>query len=490
MPPDWTQVLKDDSKVKVAGCDLDGLCRGKVMSKDKFLKTLDSGGFGFCDVIFGWDCMDRVYEVSLASPDSKGSTFADVLAVPDLSTFRRIPWENDMPFFILDFKAPGSAEESHLSSLPISPRGLLKRILTQFKHSQGYTAMAGMEYEFYNFQETPDSIAEKKGVMLKPLTPGMFGYSLTRTLLNQAYFDQIFDATQKFDVQVEGLHTETGPGVYEAALAYTDALGMADRSHLFKTSVKQIASLHGITACFMAKPYPNLPGCSGHIHVSLKGLDGLNAFRDTKSNGPIGPIMSQALAGLLEALPSIMAILAPNINSYKRLVENYWAPITVSYGFENRISAIRIISPPVCEPSATRLEIRVPGADVSFIFYSLFSQTTLVITLFQKVNPYLALAAIVGAMAYGLENKLDLKQSPSQDPKSTLNCEKLPNNLKTAVLKMQDKDSPARRILGNSFVDHFVASRLHECKQWDQAVTDWEVRCFFNPISYENYINR
>jgi glutamine synthetase len=201
----------------------------------------------------------------------------------------------------------------------------------------------------------------------------MFGYSLTRPLLNQAYFDHIFDATRKFDVQVEGLHTETGPGVYEAALAYTDALSMADRSHLFKTSVKQIASLHGLTACFMAKPYPHLPGCSGHIHVSLKGIDGLNAFRDTDNKTQMGPVMAHALAGLLEALPSMMAILAPNINSYKRLVENYWAPITVSYGFENRIAAIRIISPPICDPSATRLEIRVPGADVRFNFPWLFS---------------------------------------------------------------------------------------------------------------------
>lgn len=137
---------------------------------------------------------------------------------------------------------------------------------------------------------------------------------------------------------------------------------MADRSHLFKTAVKQIGVIHGITPCFMAKPYANLPGCSGHIHVSLKGPDGLNAFRHT-ANGIPCKTLSQSLAGLLSALPSLMAVFAPTINSYKRLVENYWAPVTVSWGFETRTTAIRVIAPPTCEPGATRIEVRVPGAD-------------------------------------------------------------------------------------------------------------------------------
>jgi glutamine synthetase len=114
----------------------------------------------------------------------------------------------------------------------------------------------------------------------------------------------------------------------------------------------------------MAKPHANLPGCSGHLHMSICDLNGNNQFSNTK-DGVVGNIMTHFLAGILKGLPSIMAILAPTINSYKRLVENFWAPVNVSYGFENRTTAIRIIAPPTCDPKATRIEIRVPGADVN-----------------------------------------------------------------------------------------------------------------------------
>lgn len=290
--------------------------------------------------------MDKLYTYETRTD------FSDIIAVPDLKSFRRIPWENNMPFFILDFYKNNQRIE-------FAPRSLLKSMIE--KSGKILVGMAGMEYEWYNFEENSSSLHEKMGVGLKPLTHGMFGYSITRTGLNQEYFSQIYENCKDFRIPIEGIHTETGPGVYEVALEYTDVLEMADRAHLFKTVVKNIAQKNGITACFMAKPHANLPGCSGHIHFSLQ-KDGKNLFASTVE-GNLNSEMSAAVAGLLYSLPAMMAIYAPTINSYKRLVENYWAPVTVSYGFENRTSSLRIICPPYCEPEATRIEVRVPGAD-------------------------------------------------------------------------------------------------------------------------------
>lgn len=146
----------------------------------------------------------------------------------------------------------------------------------------------------------------------------MFGYSVTRPLLNKEYFYSIYDLLEKFDIPIEGLHTESGPGVYEVALNYTDALKLADRAHLFKTSVKSIAQPFGIIPCFMAKPHENLPGSSGHIHISLADLESGkgNQFSKGMGNGldSISGVMKNFLAGVLVGLPSIMAVLAPNVN--------------------------------------------------------------------------------------------------------------------------------------------------------------------------------
>lgn len=232
------------------------------------------------------------------------------------------------------------------------PRSLLKSHI-QHLAKLGLEPQCGVEFEWFNFKETPQSLNEKEG---KPIciTPGNLAYSLLRPTLNQKYFDDIFEDCKKFGIDIEGLHTEVGPGVYEAALSYKPALRMADNAALFKTSVKQIGLRHGIVASFMAKPFAHLPGCSGHMHFSLKDIaSGSNAFT---GNG-LSTIAEQFIAGVVMAFPSIMPILAPTINSYKRLVENCWAPVKVSWGIENRLAAIRVIVPPTCPPASSRVEV-------------------------------------------------------------------------------------------------------------------------------------
>ncbi|KIP12283.1 hypothetical protein PHLGIDRAFT_98208 [Phlebiopsis gigantea 11061_1 CR5-6] len=470
---DLKELLKDDLKVKVAGTystiPVDGVLRGKFMSKEKFLSAV-KGGFGFCSVIFGWDIHDTVYPNELLI-SNRANGYKDLLALIDLSTFRRIPWENNVPFFLLSFVDPDTHEP-----ICADPRGVLKKV-TSRAQSQGYQCYAGCEYEYFQFKETPQTAAEKKFTNLQPLTVGMHGYSLLRTQLNTDYFHDIFDETSKFEVDLEGHHTETGPGVYETALAYTSAQRMADNAQLFKFAVKSIGMKHGIIPSFMAKPWGNLPGCSGHIHVSLRDLDGRSIFavsdaelktgRQDAANDETKFISQEAewfLAGLLEGLPdgSNHLQLVPTINGYKRLVggEAFWAPNAVTYGYDSRAASIRIISPPSVPVAATRMEVRVPGADM---------------------NPYFAMSAIFALGLRGIEKKLQLPGPPisqlSPEDKKAGKVKMLPTSLESATERMMRPQSIAREesVFGNDFVDHYGGTRKHEVKVWNEAVTNWEV---------------
>ena len=177
---------------------------------------------------------------------------------------------------------------------------------------------------------------------LKPITPGMFGYSILRSSQNSAYFNDLFDSLLNFDIPLEGMHTETGPGVYEATIIHDDILNAADKAVLFKTSVKEIAYKHNIIASFMAKWSQSLPGCGGHLHQSLWDTEGkTNLFWEEKANNSISKLMESYIAGQLHCLPELLPMYAPNVNSYKRLTEGAWAPTTLTWGIDNRTTAIK-----------------------------------------------------------------------------------------------------------------------------------------------------
>lgn len=164
----------------------------------------------------------------------------------------------------------------------------------------------------------------------------------------------------------------------------------------------------------------------------------------------------QFLAGLLTGLPDIMPLLAPTVNSYKRLVENFWAPVTVSWGLEHRAASIRVIAPPTTDPKATRFEVRVPGADT---------------------NAYLALAGILACGMRGIEKGLDIPIPPLGKGEDVGGAAdkgvRLAKSLKEANVQFMRKESVAREVLGDDFVEHFGGTRDHEVRLWDEAVTDW-----------------
>jgi len=435
-------------KVKVAIVDIDGILRGKYLHKEKFFGAVD-GGFGFCNVVFGWDVNDLCYDDSVTFTGWH-TGYPDALARVDLDTFRRVPWDGGVPFFLGDFQ-----DESG-GPLPICPRSLLKTVLARAA-TGGYSAKVGMEFEWFNFKETPASLEAKGGTNPSPLSPGMFGYSLLRMSQNQPYFNALMDELGAFGVPIEGLHTETGPGVFEAAILYSEALEAADRAVLFKSGARELGQRFGIMPSFMAKWHDKLPGCSGHTHVSL-WKDGVNAFHDPANPREPSPVLKSFIAGVLRALPDILPLFAPTVNSYKRLVDGFWAPTKPTWGVDNRTVAVRFIPG---SAKSTRIEIRVPGSDV---------------------NPYLAVAGCIAAGLAGVEEKLPLSDAPVVGSAYVESATpRLPRNLHDATERFA-ASKLARELFGDEFVDHFAATRELEWRRFQDAVTDWELRRYFEII--------
>jgi glutamine synthetase len=436
------------NKVKVAVTDIDGVLRGKYLHLDKF-ESASETGFGFCNVVLGWDAADVCYDNAQYTGWHTG--YPDAQVRLDADTYRQVPWDSNVPFVLGEFV------DLDANPLAICPRQLLKRVLARLERA-GYSALSSFEYEFFHFRETSQSLADKHHVAPAPLTPGMFGYSLLRLNQNRGYVNALFDELGAFGVPIEGLHTETGPGVLEAAIRYSAPLESADRAVLFKSGAKEIAHRFGILPSFMAKWSSELPGCSGHIHQSLWDQAGRkNVFFDPKAADGLSSTFLSYIAGQLACLPELLPLYAPTVNSYKRLVEGAWAPTRANWGVDNRTTALRAIPGGV---KSTRIETRVNGSDS---------------------NPYLALAAALASGLWGVENKLSAPPFVSGSGYDDKKAKVLPRTLEEATDRFE-KSSVARELLGDAFVEHFVATRRWEWKQFRRAVTDWELQRYFEII--------
>ncbi len=435
-----------DRRVKVAIADVDGILRGKFIHIDKFRSVLEKG-FGFCDVVLGWDMADECYDNVSLTGWHTGYPDAEVRLDPD--TFRRIPWNNNLPFVLGEFVTGDGSPH------PICPRQLLRKIIRRGQ-DLGFESRFGLEFEWFNFLETPASLHEKGFRNMTPITPGMFGYSVLRTSQNDPFFEDLMADLEAFGVPLEGLHTETGPGVTEAAIMNTDALQAADRALLFKSATKEIAYRHNIIPTFMAKWNHDLPGSSGHMHQSL-WTAGQNAFYDPARPFGMSKVFEHYLAGQIKLLPEILPMFAPTVNSFKRLVEGMWAPTRVTWGVDNRTVALRVISG---SANSTRLETRVGGADL---------------------NPYLGIAAALAAGLYGIENELPLETERVTGNGYEADAVHLPRDLDAAADAMSNS-ATARSLFGDDFVDHFVATRRWEARQYRSVVTDWELQRYFELV--------
>lgn len=432
-------------RIKVGVTDIDGILRGKYISLEKFASAASSG-LGFCDVIFGWDIGDVLYDAARFTGWHTG--YPDAQARIDLSTMRHIPWEEGTVLFLADLYSKKG------EPLLLAPRQLLRHVLERVE-SMGYIAHMSAEYEFWFFRETAHSLREKNFRNLTALSPGMFGYSVLRASQNSALVLQLIDQLAGFGVPLEGFHTETGPGVYEAAVAVDAGLSAADKATLFKTAVKEIAARHGLIPTFMAKWSSDLPGSSGHLHQSLWDKDGkTNLFFG--GEGKCSRMMQQYTAGLVYYIPELMVMFCPTINSYKRTVPGTWAPVNATWGEDSRTTAVRTIPG---SPRSTRVEMRLSGADI---------------------NPYLAMAASLVAGIEGVEEQMDLPP-PTTNAYTESNATPLPRNLADATAFFK-KSTVARKWLGDEFVDHYAITREWEIRQYEKAVTDWELARYFESV--------
>lgn len=434
------------SHIKVGVFDIDGVLRGKYIAKDKFLSALDQG-FGFCNVVLGWDVRDKLYDNTHYTGWHSGYPDAMVRIIPE--SVREMPLENDALFFLTEFI--GEAEA-------ICPRGVLRRVIEKAK-SLGLQIETAFEYEFFVFNETPESIREKRYQSLKPMGPAEFGYSVIRNSVESSSYLNLLDLAEKMDFPIEGLHEETGPGVLEAAIAHDDALASADKAALFKTFTKIAMQKEGKMATFMARWSTEYPGQSGHIHLSVRDLHGVPLFFDANKPNNISDTMRHFYAGQQQLMPELLAMIAPTINSYRRLVPGFWAPTEATVGVDNRTCAIRLI--PGNEQSQ-RIEYRIGAADA---------------------NPYIIQAAVIASGLWGLKNKIEpepLIEGNAYEQRLPKHL-KLPTTLWDAAQRLKGS-SIARAYFGDAFVEHFAATREWEEREFRKHVTDWELDRYFEII--------
>ncbi|HEX6639427.1 MAG TPA: glutamine synthetase [Steroidobacteraceae bacterium] len=433
--------------IKVGVFDNDGILRGKYMGRDKFFGALDKG-FGFCDVVLGWDSNDQLYDNVKYTGWHTAYPDAPVRVLPE--TCRDVPFEGNMLLFLGEFADKAEA---------VCPRGVMRRVVRKAA-DLGYDPIAATEFEFFMFKETPESVREKGYRGLQTLTPGYFGYSMLRSSVHAEFYHQLLDLCAKMRIPIEGLHTETGPGVLEAAVQYCEALEAADRGALFKTFTKILAQRNGMMATFMAKWSKDWPGQSGHIHTSLKRkADGRSAFHDAGKPHGMSDEMRWFVGGQQQLMPELLAMVASTVNSYSRLIPGFWAPTHATWGVENRTCALRVIPG---GPSSQRVEYRIAAADI---------------------NPYLAIAAALGSGLYGIEHKVE--PDPMVDgnayEKTLPKKRSLPRTL-TEASEWLAKSKAARELFGDEFVEHFAASREWEDREFRRAVTDWELARYFEII--------
>jgi glutamine synthetase len=432
--------------VKIGVSDTDGILRGKYLSREKFLSALDKN-LGFCDVVLGWDSNDQLYDNTRFTGWHTAYPDATVRLLPE--TMRDIPFEPKTALFLGEFA--GRAES-------VCARGALRRVLERAK-GMGFTASAAAEFEFFMFEETPQSVRDKGYRHLKTMTPGAFGYSVLRSSVHSDLYQELLDLGQTMRFPIEGLHTETGPGVLEAALIYCDALEAADRAALFKTYVKVLAQRHGLMATFMAKWSNSVPGQSGHLHISLRTAAGEAVFHDASKAHEMSDAMRWFIGGQQALMPELLAMVAGTVNSYSRLVPGYWAPTSATWGIENRTTALRVIRGGA---SSQRVEYRIAAADI---------------------NPYIALAAAIGSGLWGIEQRIEPDapiEGNAYDREHPAH-RRLPATLYEAAERLAASKT-ARTLFGDAFVDHYAATRQWEEREFRKAITDWELARYFEII--------
>ncbi len=407
--------------------DVNGSIRGKALRPAAFEAALRYGTV-MTDLLLALDPTDT--PISDYTKFGIRSGAGDLVVRPDPSTLHALTWRPGWKVCLATPSWPDGSE------CELASREVLRRVLAGLSEL-GYEAVAAVEYELRLWDA--DS---------KPLSSGL-SYSLGELGGFDGFLRALVPALEALGVELSAVHTEAGPGLLELNLGARPALRAADDAALTKLAVKDIAATMGLRASFLAKSVPGEEGSSGHVHLSCWS-DGANAFRALEGKA-LPAVLRSAIAGVLEHLPAASLLLNPTINSYKRLVPGWFAPVNASWGVENRSCAVRAIVRKD-HPELCRLECRRPGADA---------------------NPYLAIAAVAASAMDGIKRKLTPPAPIEGDAYSRGELPELPGTLESA-LRAFDSDKVLRQALDERFSDYFATSRAWEVKAFRETVTDWE----------------
>lgn len=407
--------------------DMHGSIRGKALSEQAFDRAVHQGTV-MTDLILGLDPVDT----PIADYERFGirTGAADLLVRPEPDTMRELSWR---PGWRVCLATPTWPDGSPCT---IATREVYRSVLADVG-TLGYEVMSAIEYEI--------RLRDADGA---PMSSGI-SYSLVEIDRYHAFLDALTPALETLGVDLDAVHTEAGPGLLELNLGARRGLRASDDAALVKFAVKQVAAAHGLQASFLAKTAPGEEGSSGHVHLSLWDGD-VNAFAAAGPTEPATPVLLAALAGVLEHLPAASLLLNPTINSYKRLTPGWFAPTNVSWGYENRSCALRVIRSD--QQDRWRFECRRPGADA---------------------NPYLALAALAASAADGIRRDLSPPPDVVGDAYARDDLPGLPTSLEGA-LRAFEVDAAFRGMLGEGFDAYFATSRRWELTAWRDTVTDWE----------------
>ncbi len=404
--------------------DLNGMSRSKQLDADYFLSSLETGFSMNLSLITQTHRSDVVEK----SKYGAGTDFADGIVRPDPETCCRVPWRDDAARVICDFEFQGEAVSG-------SPRTVLSRVLDRIDE-RGFDTYAGSELEFFLLDPTDDGYA--------PVTSEKHENLTRATESISSFYDRVYEWAESFDIDLNTLHHEYGAGQFEILFDYGEPLGQADRTFRFKELVKHTARTGDQHATFMAKPFTDHAGSGYHLHVSLFE-DGENVLEADEESGQLSERGRQFVGGLLEHVDALSAFGTPNLNGFKRYEPGTFAPYSASWGYGNRMTAVRV---PM--HGETRIENRISSADA---------------------NPYLVIAATLAAGFHGIEAELEPPEPSDCDPST--DRPRLPRSPHEALDRLEE-DRMLARYMGAEVIHEYVSMKRQEIESFYSQTTEWE----------------
>lgn len=436
--------------VIVATPDLQGRLVGRRVPARSFDQVVEDG-VDICLCVFCWDLtqgLDLIESGAFALCGMHNGV-PDMTLLPDLATLRPAAWLSGVAICLAD-----PVDKAGGEPIAVSPRVQLRRQVERLQ-AAGLRAQTGTELEFYLFRNEPGALREAGFTGLRPTTVTPADFMIAEGNAYEPFFSGLRDVLDRSGIEMEAAQSEWGTGQWEMTFRYADPLEMADRHSIYKLAVRDVAAAAGMSATFMAKPLDGQPGSSCHVHLSLLGAGGEPTF--WADDEPVAPALRAAIGGVLEHLGGFTAWYAPTVNSYRRTGSTDVAGWGRTWGEDNRTTSVRLVGH---RPRDRRLEFRLPGADT---------------------NPYLTLAALLASVRDGIATGADPGPATTGNGYERAVDPDLPRHLGDAARAFAASGFVAAE-LGKEVVDHYGVLLDHEWSSFLSAVSDWDLRRYFDKI--------